>query len=162
MQIHSLGVSAQGRSASGGKSRKKKKRRVGRGGKKGTYSGRGMKGQKSRSGGNVNPIFEGGRSTLIEHLPKKRGFKSISPKNQIVSLEKIEKNFEGGDLVNPRSLLAKKLVDNIKTAVKVLGDGKITKKLTVEKCLVSKSAKAKIEKADGKIVNEQRTMNKEQ
>lgn len=141
MQIHQLKIKTQ-----------KKKRRVGRGGKKGTYSGRGMKGQKSRSGANVNPIFEGGRSTLIEHLPKVRGFKSHRPKNQVVDLQKLEKYFSSGDLVNPQSLLAKKLIDNMKAPVKILSDGKIEKKLTIEKCLVSKSAKEKIEKTGGKVI----------
>ena len=140
MQIHDLKVKIQ-----------KKKRRIGRGGKKGTYSGRGMKGQKSRSGANVNPIFEGGRSTLIEHLPKIRGFKSHHPKNQVVDLEKIEKYFADGDTVNPQSLLAKKIVDNMKVKIKILGDGELSKKLTVEKCLVSKTAKSKIEAAGGKV-----------
>jgi large subunit ribosomal protein L15 len=142
MQIHQLKIKSQ-----------KKKRRIGRGGKKGTYSGRGMKGQKSRSGANVNPIFEGGRSTLIEHLPKIRGFKSHRPKNQVVDLEDLEKYFENGDIVNPQSLLEKKIVDNMKVAIKILGDGELSKKLTVEKCLISKVAKEKIEKAGGKIVS---------
>lgn len=140
MQIHQLRVKIQ-----------KQKRRVGRGGKKGTYSGRGMKGQKSRSGAPINPIFEGGRSTLIEHLPKLRGFKSIHPKNQIISLEKVDKFFNDGETVSPQTLLGKKLVDNIKAPVKILGDGKISRKLTFEKCLVSKSAKEKIEKAGGSV-----------
>jgi large subunit ribosomal protein L15 len=112
-----------------------------------------MKGQKSRSGANVNPIFEGGRSTLIEHLPKMRGFKSHRPKNQIVDLEILEKHFKDGDAVSPQSLLSKKLIDKIKVPVKILGDGKISKKITIDKCLVSKSAKEKIEKAGGSIKN---------
>ena len=141
MQVHQLKVKSQ-----------KKKRQVGRGGKKGTYSGRGMKGQKSRSGASVNPIFEGGRSTLIEHLPKMRGFKSHRPKNQIVDLGQLEKYFADGDVINPQSLLQKKLIDNIKVSAKILGDGEITKKLTIERCLVSKSGKEKIEKAGGKIL----------
>lgn len=141
MQVHQLKVKSV-----------KKKQRVGRGGKKGTYSGRGMKGQKSRSGASVNPIFEGGRSTLIEHLPKMRGFKSHRPKNQVVDLAQLEKHFVEGDVVNPQSLLARKLIDNIKTPVKILGDGEITKKINVEKCLVSKSAKEKIEAKGGKII----------
>src|SRR4030042_2881216 len=140
MEIHQLRVKIQ-----------KQKRRVGRGGKKGTYSGRGMKGQKSRAGAPINPIFEGGRSTLIEHLPKLRGFKSIHPKNQIISLEKVDKFFNDGETVSPQTLLGKKLVDNIKAPVKILGDGKISRKLTFEKCLVSKSAKEKIEKAGGSV-----------
>lgn len=141
MQIHNLKVKIQ-----------KKKRRIGRGGKKGTYSGRGMKGQKSRSGANVNPIFEGGRSTLIEHLPKIRGFKSHRPKNQVVDLAHLEKYFADGDTVNPQSLLAKKLIDNIKTPIKILGDGEMSKKLTIEKCLVSKSARGKVEAMGGKVI----------
>jgi len=141
MQIHQLKVKSV-----------KKKQRVGRGGKKGTYSGRGMKGQKSRSGASVNPIFEGGRSTLIEHLPKMRGFKSHRPKNQVVDLAQLEKHFADGDLINPQSLLQKKLIDKMKMPVKILGDGEIKKKLTIEKCLVSKSAKEKIETGGGKII----------
>ena len=144
MQIHQLKVKFH-----------KKKRRIGRGGKKGTYSGRGMKGQKSRSGASVNPIFEGGRSTLVEHLPKMRGFKSHKSKNQVVDLNQLEKQFESGDIISPPSLLKKRLIDNIKTPVKILGEGKISKKLTIEKCLVSKSARDGIEKAGGKVVNDQ-------
>ncbi len=140
MQIHQLSVKIQ-----------KPKRRVGRGGKKGTYSGRGMKGQKSRSGAKINPIFEGGRSTLIEHLPKMRGFKSIYPKNQIVSLEKIEKYFREEETVSPQILREKRLIRKIKVPVKILGNGKISKKIFIEKCLVSKSAKEKIEKAGGSL-----------
>jgi len=141
MQIHQLRVKNQ-----------KPKRRIGRGGKKGTYSGRGVKGQKSRSGVKINPIFEGGRSTLIEHLPKMRGFKSIYPKNQIVSLEKLDKYFKDGDVVSPITLREKRLIRKIKVPVKILGSGEITKKLTIEKCLISKSAEEKIKKAGGKIL----------
>lgn len=140
MQIHQLKTES-----------KKAKRRVGRGGKKGTYSGRGMKGQKSRSGAPINPIFEGGRSTLVERLSKMRGFKSIHPKNQVVSLVNLEKHFADGDIVNPVSLHEKKLTRKMKVPVKILGNGEIKKKLTIEKCLVSKSAGEKIEKAGGKI-----------
>lgn len=141
MQVHQLKIKSQ-----------KKKRRLGRGGKKGTYSGRGMKGQKSRSGAKINPIFEGGRSTLIEHLPKLRGFKSHKSKKQVIGLALLEKHFASGDIVNPSSLLAKRLIDNIKVPVKILGKEKIGKKLTIEKCLVSKSAKEKIEAVGGKII----------
>jgi large subunit ribosomal protein L15 len=138
MQIHELKIK-----------KNKSRKRIGRGGKKGTYSGRGMKGQKSRSGAKINPIFEGGRSTLIEHLPKKRGFTSMFPKNQVIGLSTLEKKFNTGDTVVPALLLQKGLIDNIKTKVKILNNGEITKKLTIEKCLVSKSAKEKIEKAGG-------------
>ncbi len=138
MQIHQLKTESR-----------KAKKRVGRGGKKGTYSGRGMKGQKSRSGASINPIFEGGRSTLIEHLPKMRGFKSIYPKNQAVNLEDLDKKFEDGETVNPQTLRDRGLISKIKAPVKILGNGGMKKKLTVEKCLISKSAKEKIEKAGG-------------
>ena len=141
MQIHQLKIKFQ-----------KKKRRIGRGGKKGTYSGRGIKGQKSRSGTKINPIFEGGRSTLIEHLPKSRGYKSIFPKNQIITLEKISRLFDEGAVINPQTLREKRLIRKIKVPVKILGSGKFTKKLTIEKCLVSTSAKEKIEAAGGKII----------
>ncbi len=140
MQIHQFKIRS-----------KKPKRRIGRGGKKGTYSGRGMKGQKSRSGAKINPIFEGGRSTLIEHLPKMRGFKSIYPKNQVVSVEKLDKYFKDGDVVNPVALREKRLIRKIKVPVKILGSGELKKKLTIKKCLVSESAKEKIEKASGVI-----------
>jgi large subunit ribosomal protein L15 len=138
MQIHELRVKNQ-----------KPKRRVGRGGKKGTYCGRGVKGQKSRSGAKINPIFEGGRSTLIEHLPKFRGFKSIHPKNQVVSLEKISRFFEDGAVVSPQALREKRLIRKIKVPVKILGSGELGKKITFEKCLVSKIAREKIEAAGG-------------
>ncbi|OGI26912.1 MAG: 50S ribosomal protein L15 [Candidatus Moranbacteria bacterium RIFOXYB1_FULL_43_19] len=151
MQIHELRVKS-----------KKTKQRIGRGGKKGTYCGRGVKGQKSRSGAKINPIFEGGRSTLIEHLPKMRGFKSIHPKNQAISLEKIGRFFENGSVVSPQALREKRLIRKIKVPVKILGSGEITKKITFERCLVSKIAREKIEKAGGKIINDQRTTNSEQ
>ncbi|HBB36614.1 MAG: 50S ribosomal protein L15 [Candidatus Moranbacteria bacterium GW2011_GWC1_45_18] len=142
MQIHQLKIKSR-----------KPKRRIGRGGKKGTYSGRGVKGQKSRSGANINPIFEGGRSTLIEHLPKLRGFKSIHPQNQIIGLDKINKIFDEGAVVSPQALREKRIIRKIKVPVKILGNGEITKKITFEKCLVSKSAKEKIEKAGGIVKN---------
>ncbi len=140
MQIHQLKIKK-------GKSRK----RIGRGGKKGTYSGRGMKGQKSRSGAKINPIFEGGRSTLIEHLPKKRGFTSIFPKSQVVALSTLEKMFNAGDTITPAVLLGKGIIGNIKAKVKILNNGEITKAVSVKNCLISKTAKEKIEKAGGKI-----------
>ncbi|MFA5871451.1 MAG: 50S ribosomal protein L15 [Parcubacteria group bacterium] len=142
MQIHELKIK-----------KTKSRKRIGRGGKKGTYSGRGVKGQKSRSGVSINPIFEGGRSTLIEHLPKLRGFKSHYPKNQVVTLEKLDKYFSASDVVNPQTLCDKKLISKIRIGVKILATGEIKKNLTIEKCLVSKSAKEKIEKAGGAVQN---------
>jgi large subunit ribosomal protein L15 len=138
MQIHQLKIN-----------RRKSRKRIGRGGKRGTYSGRGMKGQKSRSGAKIDPLFEGGRSSLIERLKKVKGFKSIHPKKNIIKLSDLEKHFKNGETVSIESLVKAGLVDKIKVrrGVKILGDGKLTKKLTVDKnILLSKSAKAAIEK----------------
>ncbi len=143
MQIHELKVKA-----------KKTRKRIGRGGKRGTYSGRGMKGQKSRSGGNVDPLFEGGRSSLMQRMKKLRGFKSIHPKKVVVSLDALEKHFSEGETVNLETLKKKGLLNNKNKdyGVKILNNGKITKKLVIAKeILVSQKAKEAIEKAKGEI-----------
>ena len=135
---------------------RKKKKTVGRGGKRGTYSGRGNKGQKARSGASINPLFEGGRSSLVERLKKVRGFKSRSAKKVVLNLEKLEKLFKNGDVISKESLLAAKLVDkkNVKNGIKILSGGKIAKKLTISKeIFLSQSAKDAIIKAGGKIEN---------
>lgn len=134
--------------------KRKSRKRIGRGGKRGTYSGRGNKGQKARSGGNVDPLFEGGRSSLIERLKKVRGFKSRNAKKTVISLDDLEKKFKNGDAVGINNLIEAKLISKAesKVGVKLLGDGKITKKLTIEKSiLLSKTAKEAIEKAGGNI-----------
>ena len=139
------------------KTKKKSRKRIGRGGRRGTYSGRGMKGQKSRSGVSISPLFEGGRSSLIERLKKMPGFKSTHPKKININLNDLERNFKNGDKVSLEDLVKIGLVDRIKAkraAVKILGGGKITKKITVDKkILLSKSAREAIEKAGGKIIS---------
>lgn len=138
MQVHELKIN-----------KKKSRKRIGRGGKRGTYSGRGMKGQKSRSGAKIDPLFEGGRSSLIERLKKVRGFKSPHPKKNIIKLSDLEKHFKSGDTVSIESLVKAGLVDKIKAknGIKILGSGKLIKKIKVDKnILVSKSAKQAIEK----------------
>jgi len=133
---------------------KRKKKTIGRGGKKGTYSGRGMKGQKARSGGNVNPLFEGGRSTLIDHMKKKKGFKSRKPKAFPVDIGKIEKKYKDGEIISRATLLEKKIIGKIEknVSIKILGNTEIKKKVTVDKEIqISASAKKAIEKAGGKI-----------
>lgn len=120
------------------------KKTIGRGGKKGTYSGRGNKGQKARSGGNVNPLFEGGRSTLVDHMKKKRGFTSRKVKKAIVKFSALSKKFENGAKITVADLIKNNLVKKVDAAhgVKILGpsDGKM--KFTFEeKILVSKSVK---------------------
>lgn len=138
MQIHELKVG-----------RKKKRKTIGRGGKRGTYSGKGNKGQKARSGAHVDPLFEGGRSSLVERLKKVRGFKSPHAKKININLNDLERNFENGDKVDIKSLIEKGLVGKIEARkeVKILGTGKLTKKITIDKSIsLTKSAKKAIEK----------------
>lgn len=143
MQIHELAVP-----------KKQDKKRIGRGGKRGTYSGRGMKGQKARSGGNVDPLFEGGRSSLIDHLKKVRGFKSIHPKKSVFNLTTLEKYFENGDTVSAETLVGKGLLKEalVKNGIKILSNGVLTKKLTIASgLLISETAKIAIEKSGGSV-----------
>ena len=133
--------------------KKKAKKRIGRGGKRGSFSGRGMNGQKSRSGNNREPIIRG----LIKKYPKLRGYRFNSYKNNdtIVSLTVIEKNFSSGETVSPKSLFEHKLIRKLKgrlPVVKVLAQGEITKKLIIQDCLLSKQGVEKIMKAGGKIL----------
>jgi large subunit ribosomal protein L15 len=131
----------------------KKKKRVGRGGKKGTYCGGGGKGQKGRAGAKFKPIIRG----WIKRYPKLRGYNFNTQTNvSSVNLDVLEKEFESNALINPETLIAKRTirrVDGKLPIVKVLGNGEIKKALTVENCLVSKTAKEKIEKVGG-IVKE--------
>ena len=133
---------------------RKKKKTIGRGGKKGTYSGKGNKGQKARSGAHVDPLFEGGRSTLIDHMKKKRGFTSRTKKRSIVQIADIEKNFENGAIIIVESLVNMKLVarKNIPLGIKVLGNAKLTKKFIFEKeIFVSVTVKKAIISAGGEV-----------
>jgi large subunit ribosomal protein L15 len=125
---------------------------VGRGGKKGTYSGRGGKGQTARSGRKMTPIIR----ELIKRYPKLKGYRSFVFENTtaVVNLDALDKNFKDGELVNPQNLVKKGMVRMVKgnmATVKILGDGKITKKIIIEHCSISKSAKAAIEKAGGVV-----------
>ncbi len=136
-----------------GKGIKRKSKRIGRGpgSGKGTYATRGIKGQGSRSGSKQKPGFEGGRTPLISQIPKKRGFKSIFEKPEIVNIANLEKKFKDGDSVSKKELLKAGLIDNIESKVKILGEGKINKKLKVEADSFSKSAEEKIKKIGGEI-----------
>ncbi|PIQ91854.1 MAG: 50S ribosomal protein L15 [Parcubacteria group bacterium CG11_big_fil_rev_8_21_14_0_20_39_14] len=134
----------------------KKPKRVGRGGKRGTYSGRGMKGQKSRAGARIRPESR----DLIKRIPKLRGyrFKSKSKKQRAkiteVNIEVLNKKFEEGEKVTPQTLLKKGIVRKIKgrlPGVKLLGNSSLNRKLLVERCKISEKAKEKIEKAGGSI-----------
>lgn len=142
MQIHELSITTT------------KKKRIGRGGKRGTYSGKGMKGQKSRSGGNVNPLFEGGRTSLVQKMKKNRGFKSPHAKKVTVSLSKLDALYNDGDIVSIETLSEKNVLraQTIKNGVKIIANGDITKKLTIDdKIGVTKTAQEKIEKFGGTV-----------
>lgn len=144
MQIHEL------KSAS----KQKSKKRIGRGGAHGTYSTRGIKGQKSRSGSSVRPGFEGGRTPLQKLLPKKRGvgFKKLSVRPMIITLEQINKIFDNNETVNKQTLLEKKIIKRPSQLFKILSNGEIDHPVVIDKCQLSKQAKEKIEKAGGKVV----------
>ncbi|KKS42855.1 50S ribosomal protein L15 [Candidatus Kuenenbacteria bacterium RIFCSPLOWO2_12_FULL_42_13] len=133
------------------KGSKHKKKTIGRGGKRGTYSGRGLKGQKARSGGKRG-LKRLGMRQLIERTHKLRGFQSIHPKPAIISLRQINKNFQAGDTVSPESLMAKKLVANATHGVKVLSDGSININIKLTGCAFSKKAAEKIKAAGGEII----------
>lgn len=135
------------------------RKRVGRGGKRGTYSGRGNKGQKARSGAHVNPLFEGGRSSLVERLKKVRGFKSPHAKKPFVKLSDIARVFVSGEIVSPETLIAKKLTSKeiSKNGVKIIGVGTPSKGLSFDSSLsFSEGVRALIEKSGGTILVEKK------
>ncbi len=126
--------------------------RVGRGSSSGNgkTSGRGQKGQKSRSGGGVRLGFEGGQTPLFMRLPK-RGFTNINRKEYaIVNLDVLNR-FEDGAEVTPTTLIEAGIVKDAKTGIKILGNGELTKKLTVKAAKFSKSAQTAIEAAGGSV-----------
>ena len=136
---------------------KKKRIRVGRGigSGKGKTSGRGVKGQKSRSGVAIKS-FEGGQMPLYRRLPK-RGFNSISKNNvAILNLEKIQsyidkKNIKSSDVINSEILKKLKLINKNSTKLKILGTGEIKEKVNIEADLASKAAIEKLEKIGGSL-----------
>jgi len=128
-------------------SRKRKGRGVGSG--LGKTSGRGHKGQKARSGSGARLGFEGGQMPLVRRLPK-RGFTNVFAKEySVVNIEDLE-IFEDDTVVTPELLMEKGFVNKMKDGIKILGNGTLTKKLTVKAHKFSKSAKEKIEAVGGK------------
>lgn len=126
--------------------------RVGRGSSSGNgkTSGRGQKGQKSRSGGGVRLGFEGGQTPLFMRLPK-RGFTNINRKDYaIVNLDVLNR-FEDGAEVTPTTLIEAGIVKDAKSGIKILGNGELTKKLSVKAAKFSKSATTAIEAAGGSV-----------
>ncbi len=129
----------------------KESKRIGRGAAsgQGKTAGKGHKGQKARSGGSIRPGFEGGQMPLARRLPK-RGFNNIFAK-KIVAINLSSLNaFDDGAVVNAEALVEKGIIKKAYDGVKVLGNGKITKKLTVQATAFSASAKQEIETAGGK------------
>ncbi|MFM1627229.1 50S ribosomal protein L15 [Streptococcus mutans] len=131
---------------------RKTRNRVGRGSSSGNgkTAGRGQKGQKARSGGNIRSGFEGGQTPLFRRLPK-RGFTNINAKEYaLVNLEQLNV-FEDGAEVTPVVLVETGIVKAEKSGIKILGNGDLTKKLTVKAAKFSKSAEAAIIAKGGSI-----------
>ena len=129
-----------------------KKKRVGRGPGSGLgkTSGRGQKGQKARSGASINPVFEGGQLPLYRRIPK-RGFSSAKFKTIYATINVGELNkFENGTVINPALLKDAGLVKKQYDGIKVLGNGKLEKKLTIQANKFSTSALEKIKEAGSK------------
>jgi len=138
----------------------KKRKRIGRGGAKGGTSGRGHKGQKARTGGasKIRSVFEGGQSPLTRRLPK-RGFNNalFATVYEIINLETLQEKFEDGAVIDKAVLSSNRLVSS-KKLVKILGNGSLTKKITVHADAFSASARASIEAQGGKaLLNKETT-----
>ena len=142
MNLHELSPAA-------GSNTKAYRKGRGNGSGNGKTGGRGQKGQWSRSGGGVRVGFEGGQMPLARRIPK-RGFNNIFAKPlEAVNVSVLEK-FEDGAVVDAKALLEKGILSKCEYGVKILGNGSITKKLTVQASAFSASAKEKIEAAGGK------------
>ena len=114
----------------------------------GKTAGKGHKGQNARSGGGLRPGFEGGQIPLYRKLPK-RGFTNhFAKKYAIVNVSDLNR-FENGAVVDAEALLAAKIIRDVLDGVKILGNGEITKKVTVKAAVFSATAKEKIEAAGG-------------
>ena len=142
MNLHELSPAA-------GSTHVGKRKGRGAGSGNGKTAGRGHKGQKARSGGGVRVGFEGGQMPLARRIPK-RGFNNIFAKPlEIINLSALNA-FNDGDVVTAQVLLDKGILSKCPYGYKVLGNGRVTKKVTVEASAFSKSAKKAIEAAGGK------------
>ena len=145
MQLHDLSPAPGSR---------KSRKRVGRGNASGhgTTAGRGDKGQNSRAGGGKGPGFEGGQMPLQRRIPKLPGFKNRFRREYApVNVSRLEALFSAGDTVDVASLVEKGVVKSVSVPVKVLGDGELTKALTVKVDKISAGAVEKITAAGGKV-----------
>ena len=135
------------------KGARKPKKRIGRGDAagQGSTAGKGMKGQKSRSGRTVRIGFEGGQLPLIKGLPMKRGFHNqFKVYYALVKFSTLE-NFEVGDRITPEDLLSRGYLRNLKQPIKIVGDGEISKAVTVAAHKFTRSAREKIQAAHGTV-----------
>ncbi len=139
MQIHELTLSKK----------RKRGQRVGRGGKRGIYSGRGNKGQKARTNHRLKLKRIG--SGLARHVPKLGGFVSLKPRSTAVDIKRLEEKFSNGELITPDSLKIKGIIKSVKNPVKIVGNAELTKKFTIKDCLTTVSSKKSIEKAGGAV-----------
>lgn len=132
---------------------KSKRKRIGRGNASGTgtYSGKGLKGQKARSG--VSNLKRLGMKQVLLRTPKTRGFRSLNEKDLVVNISGINKNFSDNDLINPKSLRKKGLISQSGLAVKILGMGELKLKgLRFSDVKMSESVKEQIKKNSGQII----------
>lgn len=136
------------------KGARKRRMRVGRGlgSGKGTYAGRGGKGQTARTGGTRRPGFAGGQTPIHRRMPKLGGFKNPNRiEYQAVNVASLEKHFKDGDTVDVKALVEKGILRSAKMPIKLLGEGEITIALTIHASKASKTAIEKVEKAKGKV-----------
>lgn len=134
--------------------KKRNRKRVGRGDSsgKGSYSGRGIKGQRARSGGKSGLKKRSLMRQVIKKIPKIGGFKSLKRKAITITTSALESNFKDGDTVSLNSLIKKNLITQKYRRAKIVYKGKISKKLTIKNITVSKKAGEIIKKSGGKIV----------
>ena len=135
------------------RTKNKSKKRVGRGGKRGTTSGRGTKGQKARSGRRIRPQLR----DILKKIPKKKGYRArvISRRLAVVNLRDIERKFAAGAEVSPKTLVERGLVEKISGKVpeiKILGAGEISKNFIFKNCLFSKKAEEALKKSGSQIL----------
>lgn len=131
---------------------RKRSRRYGRGNSsgRGTYSGRGGKGQTARSGGKSRTSIRA-LKPYLQKIPKLRGFKSIYPKDETITLQTLERTAKEGDRITPAYLAEKKLIANPLNGAKIVATGELKKKLDISGIPASKKAVEMIEKAGGTV-----------
>jgi large subunit ribosomal protein L15 len=144
LQLHNI-------SSSRGARKKRKIRGRGDSSGHGSYSGRGRKGQRARAGGKGGLKYLGIRRMMLS-TPKRGGFRSLYLKPAVVNIKDIERLYQDGEKVTQGTLREKGILKKIASMVKILSQGELTKKIVVEGCLLSKSAKEKIIKAGGSVL----------